>query len=308
VTPGGAGDTSHSFYRRTPLPRRATLRWPNDMPLAFAIVVSTEYYEMQPPENAFVPPNVPGGFGRGPYPDFRVYTARAYGNRVGVFRLFDALDRLGIGATVAIDALTVKYCPTVAAEAVKRGYEIAGHGQAVTRVISAKMSEVEERDYIAGSLAAIGAAAGRRPAGWHGPEYGESARTPTLLAELGVDYVLDWPNDEQPYTMTTAGGPITSLPVAVDCDDVFSHFHRRITMRRWVQCVTDAIDRLAQDGRGSGRLLVLNVHPWLMGHPYRVTYFEEVLQYVAERRDTWVTTTGAVATWWRSQDVSISPR
>jgi hypothetical protein len=27
-----------------------------------AVLVSAEYYEMQPPENAFIPPNVPGGF------------------------------------------------------------------------------------------------------------------------------------------------------------------------------------------------------------------------------------------------------
>lgn len=308
MQPGAAGETDHGFYRRTPLPRRATLRWPHGAPLALSVLVSAEYYEMQPPEGAFIPPNVPGGFGRGPYPDFRVYTARAYGNRVGIFRLFDALDRYGIGATVALDALTAKYCPAVAAEVVKRGYEIAGHGQAVTRVISANMSDAEERAYISGSLAEIEAVAGRRPAGWHGPEYGESARTPTLLAELGVQYLLDWPNDEQPYTMTTPAGPITSLPVAVDCDDVFSHFHRRITMRRWVQCVTDAIDRLAQDGRDSGRLLVLNVHPWLMGHPYRVTYFEELLQHVAGRKDLLIAATGAIAAWWRSQEASTSPR
>ncbi len=308
MQPGSASDTDHAFYRRTPLPRRATLRWPHEAPLAFAVLVSAEYYEMQPPEDAFIPPNVPGGFGRGPYPDFRVYTARAYGNRVGVFRLFDALDRYGMSATVALDALTAKHCPAVAEEALKRGYEIAGHGQAVTRVISAHMSDAEERAYISDSLATIEAATGRRPVGWHGPEYGESARTPTLLAELGMKYLLDWPNDEQPYTMTTPTGPITSVPVAVDCDDVFSHFHRRITMRRWVQCVTDAIDRLAQDGRSSGRLLVLNVHPWLMGHPYRVTYFEELLKYVAGRKDVWTATTGAVASWWGSQDASISPR
>jgi peptidoglycan/xylan/chitin deacetylase (PgdA/CDA1 family) len=308
MTSGAVRETDHSFYRRTPLPRRPILRWPDGKPLAFAVLVSAEYYEMQPPEDAFIPPNVPGGFGRGPYPDFRVYTARAYGNRVGVFRLFDALDRYGMSATVAVDALTAKYCPAVAEQAIKRGYEIAGHGQAVTRVISAHMNEAEERDYIANSLATLEAATGRRPIGWHGPEYGESARTPTLLAELGVQYVLDWPNDEQPYAMTTERGAITSVPVAIDCDDVFSHFHRRITMRRWVQCVIDAIDRLAQDGCNSGRLLVLNVHPWLMGHPYRVTYFEEVLKYVAARRDTWIATTGDIAAWWRSQDASISPK
>jgi peptidoglycan/xylan/chitin deacetylase (PgdA/CDA1 family) len=303
-----ADGTYHSFYDRVPLPKRPPLKWPNNASVAFAVLVSAEYYEMQPPDNAFIPPNVPGGFGRGPYPDFRVYTARAYGNRVGVFRLFEALDRYGMAATVAIDALTAQHCPAVAEQAVKRGYEIIGHGQSVTRVISAHMHEDEEREHIRASLDAIEAACGRRPLGWHSPEYGESARTPALLTELGVQYVLDWPNDEQPYTMTTTAGTITSIPVAVDCEDVFSHFHRRITMSRWVSCVTEALDRLATDGISTGRLLVLNVHPWLMGHPFRVSYFEELLQHITGRKDVWVTTTGAITEWWKNQPASISPR
>jgi peptidoglycan/xylan/chitin deacetylase (PgdA/CDA1 family) len=299
-------DTYHRFYPRLPLPRRVAPRWPNDTAVAFAVLVSAEYYEMQPPGNAFAPPNVPGGFGRGPYPDFRVYTARAYGNRVGIFRLFDALDRHGLAATVAIDALTAQYCPAVVEHTRRRGWEIAGHGQSVTRVISSHMSEGEERDYIASSLDAIAAASGMRPVGWHGAEYGESARTPTLLAELGVKYLLDWPNDEQPYTMTTPAGPLTSVPVAVDCDDVFTHFHRRISVGRWARCVIEALDRLAEDR--SGRLLVLNLHPWLSGHPFRMSYVEEMLGEVARRKQVWATTTGAIAAYWRDQVASISPR
>jgi allantoinase len=301
-----ASVSHHEFYPRLPLPCRPAPRWPNDAAVAFAVLVSAEYYEMQPPEDAFIPANVPGGFGRGPYPDFRVYSARAYGNRVGIFRLFDALDRHGLAATVAIDALTAQYCPAVVEHTRRRGWEIAGHGQSVTRVISSHMSEAKERDYIASALDAIASASGRRPVGWHGAEYGESARTPTLLAELGVQYLLDWPNDEQPYTMTTPAGTVTSIPVAVDCDDVFTHFHRRIGVGRWAQCVVEALDRLAEDG--CGRLLVLNLHPWLSGHPFRVSYVEEMLQEVARRKEVWATTTGAIAAWWRDQVAAISPR
>jgi peptidoglycan/xylan/chitin deacetylase (PgdA/CDA1 family) len=301
-------ETGHNFFDRVRLPRRAAPAWPNDASVAFAVLVSAEYYEMQPPEDAFTPPNVPGGFGRGPYPDFRAYTARAYGNRVGIFRLFEVLDRHGLAATVAIDALTARYCPAVVEQTVRRGWEIAGHGQSVTRVISSNMAETEERDYIKASLDAIEAASGVRPVGWHGPEYGESARTPTLLAGLGVQYLLDWPNDEQPYAMTTPAGMITSIPVAIDCDDIFAHVHRRITMGRWAACVVEALDRLAEGGRGSGRVLVLNLHPWLIGHPYRMTYLEDVLQYVAGRQDIWTATTGAIAAWWKDQSASISPR
>jgi len=308
MEPSSTADTGHGFYDRRPLPRRAAVTWPDNASVAFAVLISAEYYEMQPPETAFIPPNVPGGFGRGPYPDFRVYSARAYGNRVGIFRLFEALDRHGLPATVAVDALTARNCPAVVEHAVKRGWEIAGHGQSVTQVISSNMGEAEEREHIKSALDAIESVSGARPVGWHGAEYGESARTPTLLAELGVQYLLDWPNDEQPYAMTTPAGTITSVPTAVDCDDVFCHFHRRITMRRWVQCVVEALDRLADDGRGSGRLLVLNVHPWLMGHPFRVSYLDELLRDVAGRKDVWTATTGAIAAWWKAQGASISPR
>ena len=62
----GSADTEHSYYERVPIIRRPALRWPGNARLAFAIVISAEYYELQPPKDAFIPPNVPGGFGRGP--------------------------------------------------------------------------------------------------------------------------------------------------------------------------------------------------------------------------------------------------
>ena len=303
-----AGDTYHSFYDRVPLPKRAPFTWPNNAPVAVAVLVSAEYYEMQPPDDAFIPPNVPGGFGRGPYPDFRVYTARAYGNRVGIFRLFEALDRHGMAATVAIDALTARYCPAVAEQALKSGYEIVGHGQSVTRVISAHMNEDEEREYILASLDTIEAACGKRPLGWHSPEYGESARTPTLLAELGVQYLLDWPNDEQPYTMTTAAGTITSVPVAVDCDDVFSHFHRRITMSRWVSCVTEALDRLPLTDAARDVCLCSMFILGSWGIRFASAISRSCCGTWRARKDVWIATSGAIAEWWKNQPASISPR
>ena len=103
--------TGHGYYERAPDTGRLRFAWPNGAQAACAIVVSAEYYEMQPPEDAFTPPNLPGGFGRGPYPDFRNYSARAYGNRVGIFRILEALDRFRVPATVALDLLTVKHCP-----------------------------------------------------------------------------------------------------------------------------------------------------------------------------------------------------
>ena len=185
----GSASTQHTYYERMPIIRRPRLRWPGDAHLAFAIVISAEHYELQPPANAFIPPTVPGGFGRGPYPDFRAYSARAYGNRVGIFRLLELLERFHLPATVALDALTATSCRALVDHLRSGPWEIAAHGQSVTRVISSRMSADEECDYIRSAIAVIEERCGVRPMGWHGPEYGESERTIGLLAEIGRAHV-----------------------------------------------------------------------------------------------------------------------
>ncbi len=283
------------FHENTNIISRPKIAWPDNQALAFAVVVCVEYYELQPPADAFIPPNLPGGFGRGPYPDFRAFTQREYGNRVGIFRVIEALDRSTISATVAVDASVARRYPYLIRQFRQRNWPMLGHGISLTQVISNKMSEEEERNYIKASLDEIEKQSGTRPLGWHGPEYGELERTPEILAGLGVRYVLDWPNDEQPYLMRTEAGSLVSIPMALELDDVIAHYHRRISMKRWKQGVIDAIDQLASDGRQNGRHLVLNLHPWLIGHPHRIGFLEELFAEIGERKDIWRTTTGQIA-------------
>lgn len=287
--------TNHDWFPSEPIVARKPVAWPGGARLAVGIVVSIESYEMFQPPGAVIPVTLPGGFGRGPYPDFRSYSHREYGNRVGIFRVMEALDRHGMRATAAIDARTATGKPPILAECMKRGWEIAAHGNAVTQVISSKLSEAEERAQVSAALDAVERAAGARPAGWHGPEYAESARTPGILAALGVKYLLDWPNDELPYAMTTPSGPIVSVPMLVDFDDVFAHWYRKLGMARWQRSIADALDRLLEDGRTRPRMLILNLHPWLIGQPWRISYLDAVLQDLRAREGVWLATAGEIA-------------
>src|SRR5581483_3874255 len=151
------------------------------------------------------------------------------------------------------------------------------------------------------SLQAIEEASGKRPLGWLGPEYGESTRTPAVLARLGVRYVCDWPNDEQPYPMTVPIGELVSLPILLDLDDVVSHYVRHVSIMRYGQLLKDAFDGLYQDGATQGRLLALNVHPWLIGQPFRVKYFEDALRYVVAHEGVWKATGREIVDWYRGQ-------
>jgi allantoinase len=294
-------DCDRVYHEDSMIVGRPPLAWPEGYRVAFLIVVSAEYYELQPPEDAFIPPNLPGGFGRAPYPDVRAFSQREYGNRVGVFRVIEALDRYKMPATAAVDANVATRYPYLIDQFRRRDWEIAGHGHSLTQVISNRMSEEQERQHIRASLDAVEKACGTRPLGWHGPEYGESERTPAILAELGVRYVLDWPNDEQPYLMNTQSGSIVSIPMALELDDVVSNYHRRISMQRWRQAVGEALDQLSSDSTAGGRHLALNLHPWLIGHPHRIGYLEDVLDDVRKRDGVWITTAGSVASYFRGQ-------
>ena len=288
----------HGYFDTVPLPARPVRALPGGARLGLAFVVSCEAYEMQPaPAGAALPLSLPGGFGRGPYPDFRTYSNREYGNRIGVFRVMEVLDRHGLKATAAVDATVAHDRRTLVEEAVKRGWEIAAHGTAVTQLISSALAEDEERARIRAATEAITAACGVKPRGWHGPEYGESHRTPALLAEAGYRYVLDWPNDEQPYAMTTPQGPLVAVPMAIDLDDVFAHWHRKLTMARWQRAVSEAVDTLLEDGKKNPRTLVLNLHPWLIGQPWRIGYLDSLLQDLRSRGGIAFMTAGDIAAW-----------
>ena len=287
--------TEHAFYARDSAHTLPPMQWPGAKPLALALVVSAEYYDLFAPPGAFTPANVPGGFGRGPYPDYRAFSMREYGNRVGAFRLMEAISQAGLKATLAVDSSVASTRSDVVEAAVALGWDLAGHGVSVTEVISEQMSEAQERDYLRRSLEPLRALPGHRIAGWHGPEYAQSSRTPALLVQEGIDYMLDWPHDEKVVPMRTGSGPILSLPMTADLDDVMAHWHRKISMQRWVRSVLDAVDRLAADGLAGGRLLILNLHPWLMGQPYRSSHLSELLDTLLSRQDIWFTTTDAIA-------------
>ena len=79
-----------------------------------------------------------------------------------------------------------------------------------------------------------------------------------------------------------------------------------VSLARWRQAISEALDQLQTDGVAAGRHLVLNVHPWLIGHPHRIGYLEDVLADAASRSDLWITTTGEIADFYLNQPPSIS--
>ena len=289
----------HEHYDWSPLSGRGILRWPNGARVALCALVSLDHMEWQPPEGAFQAGNLAGGSAARPFPDYTRMSHREYGHRVGIFRVLDALEQNAIPATVAMDAATAENYPYLVRHCLDRGCEIIAHGVSASRMITSNMSPDEEQAYIRESVGAVTAATGAAPRGWLGPEYGESSRTPQLLAEAGLEYVCDWANDEQPYPLKSPQGEIVALPVLWELDDVGAIANRKVHVHRYGDLLKESFDRLYHDGADNGRVMVLNLHPFLIGQPFRIGYLEDALSHMVRREGVWAASGSEVVDWYR---------
>lgn len=295
----------HSYYPYSPMPARPALAWPQGARVAFWVLLHLEYWELDAPEGALRDPRFAGEFGSY-FPDYRSWTQRDYGNRVGIFRVLELLDRYQLKVTVAANSSALERYPYLVSELKRRGYEFAAHGSHATRMITSRMSEAEERALIAASIEAVERATGRRPIGWLGQDFGESARTPQLLAEAGLDYVMDWPNDDQPYPMTVSK-PFVSIPNHAEWDDVQLLWLRRVGMQTYAKVLGDAFEALHEEGAQSGRLFGLSLHPWLIGMAHRIGYLDQALRHIAGYRHVWQATAGEIARWYLEHGPGHAP-
>jgi allantoinase len=280
----------HDLYPYSAMPNRPPLTWPGGARIAFAPVIYLEHWEPDPPAGALRDPRFIDPFGDF-RPDYRSYTWREYGARIGIFRVFEVLDRNGLTATVAANAAALERYPLLVEECLRRGWEFAAHGTHATRMVSSAMREDDERAVIAESVAAVERATGIRPEGWISQDFGHSTRTPHLLAEAGIRYLADWPNDDQPYWMTTTP-PLLAIPCQSELDDVQLLWHRRVLTPRYPALVEDGFRVLHGEG---GRSFQLGIHPWLIGMPHRIRYLDEALGRLSRFAGVWNTTLGGIA-------------
>jgi len=286
----------HPHHAWSPITTRGKLSWPNNAKIALCVIITLEHTEWEQPEGSYSADQA-GGLGVRPFPDYPRFSHREYGHRVGIFRVLDTLERLDIKATVAMDTQTAEGYPFLVKHCQDRGCEIIAHGVSGSQMITGNMSVEEETVFIRSSKDKMQAATGNVPRGWHGTDYGESNRTPDLLRQAGFDYVTDWVNDEQPYPMRDG---LTALPTMLEMDDLFTLSQRRVTIDRFAQSVTDAFDTMYRESDTSGRLLTMNLHPWLIGQPFRIGYLEEALRHIMGHDGVWAATGSEIVDWFNN--------
>lgn len=279
----------HQRYEYSPIIKRAPLRWPNQARLAVWIISNIEYHEFDGP-----------GVGISPQrslPDIPNYAWRDYSLRVGVWRFMEMMDRLGLRATVALNAKVCEYCPELIEEGRRRNWEFMGHGLTNSQLLVG-MEPAQEAELIATTVSTIAKASGQAPSGWLCPGLAETPNTPDLLAAGGISYVCDWCNDDQPYPMRVKSGRLISVPYTLELNDIGFFLGRGGSPEQFRDAICGQFDVLYDEGAHSGRVMAIALHPFITGIPYRHKRLEEALAYITRRRDVWLTTGGEIANWY----------
>jgi allantoinase len=282
----------HDLYPWSNLFDRPPLAWPSGAGVAVSVVISLEYFPIVPADRPFRAP----GHMQTPYPDFRHYTSRDYGTRVGIYRLLDALAAAGAVASFATNAAIAERHPELIADLVAAGHEIVAHSTDMNGTIATGLPEEEERALIAAAGATLETATGTRPRGWMSIARSQSSNTPRLLAEAGFAYMADWVNDDLPYRMTTPAGAIVNVPVNHELSDRQIILTQQHSAESFAEQIRDAHAWLAGEaGRFGPRLLTLHLTPYVVGLPYRIGAIAALLAWLAAREGTAFHTLGDVA-------------
>ena len=285
----------HDLYKWSALKDRPPVAWPGGRSVAVWPVISAEWFPIVP-DGPFRAP----GHMVTPYPDYRHYTARDYGTRIGIWRLLAAWEAVGARVSVAMNAAVAERAPELVAHIRDHGHEIIAHSTDMNGTIDSTLDEADERALIAGALDRLEAATGTRPRGWLSIARQQSFRTPALLAEAGVEYVCDWVNDELPYRITTPPGGLVNLPLNHELSDRQIVTVQQQSADSYAEQMRDAWAWLDEEARvGGGRMLPLHQTPYILGLPYRIGAVEGLVEWLAER--AWVATGAEVLECWKGQ-------
>lgn len=270
----------------SPITARPPLSWPGGARVAVYIGLNVEHFLPDLPSTSIWPGTAEL------QPDALNYGWRDYGARVGIWRTIESLDRHGVRPSVLLNSAVIEHHPQIIAAGRERDWTWLAHGR-TNSILHNGIGVDEERHLLTEITDAIVAATGCPPRGWMGPGLTETHHTPQLLAELGYRYVLDWTNDDQPYRLTVPG--MLSVPYSVELNDLLL-FGKGFTGTEFVQIVVDQYEQLSADAEnGSGRVLALALHPFVIGQAFRHKYFDQVLAYLASRPDVWLTTSDDIA-------------
>ncbi len=272
------------LYDYWPYMNRPKIEWPDGKKVAFWVAPNIEFYELEPPDN---PSRKPWPK---PYPDLVPYSYRDYGNRVGHWRLMEAMDDCGVRGSISLSAAMCQHHPEIIQACVDRKWEFFSHGIYNTRYCYG-MDEHQERNIIEDAINTVKDATGQRIRGYLAPALSNTERTMDLIAEYDFYYTCDLFQDDQPQPIKVNNGRLISVPYSLEVNDHLAYNVYGNAPRQYTDLLKRQFDQLLEEGEVSGTVMCIPLHAYLVGRSHRIGPFREALKYITDHKDdVWVTT------------------
>ena len=278
-----------------PIINRPKLLLKNNKKIILWVIVNLEVWDpdLPQPRNILPPPmNAPM------LPDLPNWSWHEYGMRVGFWRILKALQERQISSTLALNATVVDYYPETVEAAIKANWEPMGHGY-----IQRPMHKVDNQFVdIKSAIDKIENFTKEEVIGWESPGLTETADTLDILSEHGIKYTANWPVDDLPQDLKVKSGKrMITLPYPIEINDVVMtsvqvHKSDEIFTRGKLQ-----FDRLYEEADENIKIMAISVHPYLTGVPHRISFFEQLLDYIIKHQDVEIMTGKDIYNWYTAQ-------
>ena len=290
-------------YDFIPMPKRKPLKWPNGARIAMLITTNLEYWD---PTVDTDKPAYPGGPGvvintmSGKYYDNPNWTWREYGQRVGVWRLFETYAEAGIPSSCTMNAKLALERREIIDHVVKNKWELVAHNYVQTQPLADYQFDIEaERKIIRDTLKVYRETVGKPARGWLSTSLRCTPNTADIIADEGLSFITDYLNDDQPYLMeTTSGKTLVSIPYTVEINDFQTFMFQGKGVDEAVAMFKECFQELYREGATSGRLFNMGLHPHVAGQPHRIRAIRDFLRYAKSFPDVWWTTREEIADWY----------
>lgn len=209
-----------------------------------------------------------------------------YGIRRGLERILELLAEEGVRGTFFVPGWVVDNEREACQALARAGHELAHHGYA--HVSPLACSPDEERHELRRGIDALASLTGERPVGYRAPYREVSPHTLDLLLEYGFLYASNMQDDDRPYRHRV-GDQLTrlvELPVNPLLDDAsfFLHrppAHRLLLPHEYALGVWQA--ELLALLREPGSVMVMTLHPELIGRASRVALLRSFIRFAREQ-------------------------
>ncbi len=299
-------------YDYIPITERGPLKFPGGAQVALILTFNLETWDLTKDTDkpyyaggpAILPDILPGNT-----PDYPNYTWREYGQRVGIWRLYELFDELGIRASCTTNAVTFDRRNQMVKACLDRGWELLAHNFEQGELLTDFAQDPDrEREVLGRTIAAYTKHVGRAPKGWLSSSLRGTLETPRILCENGFLFYCDIMNDDQPYLISTEAGDIVSIPYSNEINDFTIITRRGHTTDEYRDILIEELNVLHEEGAASGRIMNVGLHPHVSGRAYRIRALREFIEHAKSLPHVWWPTRQELAEWYLDNNAGHIPQ